>query len=383
MLALDRHRRFESHLLWTGDIGAGQQHYLLRLWNNFLYFTTAPQGPETPVWSCLRPVAGTSEDALNYLHSPGELLSWWRNEVEANKFGVLSGTHQGLQEWGCVYIWGCDGSGQLRPWWDDREGEAFEWPAGEWNSKSALLAFRKLKNHEDIWFRRWELVRSEGERKRGRSCLSEAENAGWRNVPVVASAMQKRIYAREVLPRHRVDQPLSWRRGNEAEAIALASAIAHLDDPTWKNVGRLEGNISTQYLLGSSQAAFRDRRPFQQFGSYPKSPACELLMDLLVRQSDPVGWEWGNDSESLYATVNGSNWFCKPYEWTWSISTPSNHERMEALLMVTRWLGQLVEEGIVNHEDADLLLNWPGSTGVANSRALAGRLFPSMYDSRE
>jgi hypothetical protein len=56
---------------------------------------------------------------------------------------------------------------------------------------------------------------------------------------------------------------------------------------------------------------------------------------------------------------------------------------MEALLMVTRWLGQLVEEGIVNHEDADLLLNWPGSTGVANSRALAGRLFPSMYDSRE
>jgi hypothetical protein len=179
MLAVDREHRFESHLLWDGDLGVGPRTYLLRVWNNFVYFTTAPQGPWTPVWTCLRPLSETAQDAQGWLSSPSELFRWWQREVLAGRFGHVDSTHCFRAEWGCVAVWGCHGVGQLRPWWDDRPGEHFRWPVGEWNTPEVLLTYERGEQAEDIWYRRWRLLRSQAERRHGGEGLSEAEFAAW------------------------------------------------------------------------------------------------------------------------------------------------------------------------------------------------------------
>ena len=214
-------RRFEVHAVSTCDLGVGEKTYILRVWNELLYFSTHPQNLQTPVWTTFEPVPqGVQGDRA--------LVSWWRGEVAAERFGVLQWTAQHPAQWDSSVIWGCNGRGLMRPWWDATGGEPFEWPDCQASSSVWLLGENGLAlDKDDLWFRRWEMLVQTCRLNRWR--LPSEENAGWQRLPLLSKEFDERVLLRPRTPHLMQSQDWQWRRGSIEECVALSKAVFALD----------------------------------------------------------------------------------------------------------------------------------------------------------
>lgn len=385
-------KRTETHAIWRGDLGMGEKTYLLRVWNGLLYFTTAPQSPKTPIWTTFSPVPSETRDS-------NSLIAWWQNEVAARRFGVVEGTSSasGAGCWDSVVVWGCDGVGQMRPWWDASGGENFAWPNCQ---ASKLLALLSEEGHPpsqwSSWLHRWLcLIDQNGRRKHINGALSEQESDGWQPLPVLDDA----IFGQRVLNRARParwleNRELEWRRGDLASCIALSRAILHCDTGIWLDCPGLESTLRSQSLQFEGYVSAVNPTSWKRLDkNHPKHKSrAYWMLKTLIADFSPLGWKWEKEGEAmplLDFSAAGlkwgkelERWNCASLRFDFPISAPSHHELLEAQLAVRDWLDFLVQNDDLSREDADLLWHYPPQIreDAEFHARLTGKLEPWLFD---
>ncbi len=368
--------RTETHATCQCDLGVGEKSYLLRVWNGLLYFTTAPQSLKTPVWTIFSPPPIEPSDAQS-------LISWWKTEVAAGHFGVVGHTGQFPALWGSMAIWGCNGRGQIRPWWDESGGEAFEWPDCHASSPLQLLGEHgAAPNLADWWFERWQALSNfAGPRNKPFRYFLEDERLGWLQIPALDEEFGQRVLSRARPARWLQDRELEWRRGSLPEYIALARAIFHCDPEMWARCGAVETLILSRSLRKDATIYAEDRKSSRRPSTYPAyNTRSHPMIEMLVADFAPLGWTWNKWND------DNTRWGCERLEFRFPLSAPSFHELLEAQILVRAWLEFLVQNGDIAREDAELLWEWPphvreDKAAYADFRSrLTAKLKPSPFD---
>lgn len=358
--------RFPVHATWRGDLGVGNSLYLLRIWNNHLYFTTAPQNSRSVVWSCFDALTASRAESFDWENQPQKLVDWWLNQVENSRFGVLSETSGGGNEFLIFTIFGPNGTGRARLWWNDRVSWPFDWPLCEAGEKLALLAPQfEPYSLELLWHFRWNMVN----RDKIYGCESEftpQEIEKWAAFRAhneeadeddfgLGDALQ-RLEAPE---NNRVDGPFRARRGSWSEWIELMTAIAHLETGVWGQETQIHAEIVSASPFEAAFSRFSwHQSPLKTTTLFSSWTRSSVLNHLLQQDFGAQGWVWENYSER--EDGRRARWHCLPYAHDWDIQAPTGHEVLAARDRVRAWLQTFQTRGQLRAEQIETILSLGG-----------------------